>query len=190
MSALVEDLTETARRHAARSPGARLDPPLLLALDEIGNLAPLPSLPTLMADGGGTGITTLTVLQSLATARQKWGENQAAAIWDAAIVKVVLGGAAHSRDLQDLCTLIGERDETTDSTTTDATGGRSHQRSISRVPILPPDALRTMPFGLGTILLRAAPRIIAALRPWTSRKDADQLAAGRRLIEQSLRESA
>ena len=190
VSAFIEDLTETARRHAARSPGARLDPPLLLALDEIGNLAPLPSLPTLMADGGGTGITTLTVLQSLATARQKWGENQAAAIWDAAIVKIILGGAAHSRDLQDLSTLIGERDETTDSTTTDATGGRSHQRSTRRVPILPPDALRTMPFGLGTILLRAAPPIVTDLRPWTGRKDADQLTADRRLIGQTLRAAA
>ena len=45
VAAFVEDLIETARRLAARSPGARLDPPLLLALDEIGNLAPLPSLP-------------------------------------------------------------------------------------------------------------------------------------------------
>ena len=190
VSAFIEDLTETARRHAARSPGARLDPPLLLALDEIGNLAPLPSLPTLMSDGGGTGITTMTVLQSLATARQKWGENQAAAIWDAAIVKIVLGGAAHSRDLQDLSTLIGERDETTGSTTTDASGGRSYQRSIRRVPILPPDALRTMPFGLGTILLRAAPPIVADLRPWTARKDAGQLAEQRRAIEQTLRAAA
>ena len=39
VAAFVEDLVETARRMAARSPGARLDPPLLLALDEIGNLA-------------------------------------------------------------------------------------------------------------------------------------------------------
>lgn len=190
VSAFVEDLTETARRHAARSPGARLDPPLLLALDEIASLAPLPSLPTLMSDGGGTGITTLTVLQSMAQARQKWGENQAAAISDTAIVKIVLGGESNSRDLQDLSTLIGERDETTDSTTTDATGGRSHQRSIRRVPILPPDALRTMPFGLGTILLRAAPPIVTDLRPWTDRKDAGQLTADRRQIEQSLRAAA
>src|SRR5690606_5446585 len=61
VSAFVEDLVETARRMAARNPGARLDPPLLLALDEIGNLAPLPSLPSLMAEGGGTGITTMPV---------------------------------------------------------------------------------------------------------------------------------
>ncbi len=190
VSAFIEDLTETARRHAARSPGARLDPPLFMALDEIASLAPLPSLPTLMSDGGGTGITTLTVLQSMAQARQKWGENQAAAISDTAIVKIILGGESNSRDLQDLSTLIGERDETTDSTTTDATGGRSHQRSIRRVPILPPDALRTMPFGLGTILLRAAPPIVTDLRPWTSRKDADQLTADRRVIEQALRSAA
>ena len=71
VAAFVEDLIETARRLAARSPGARLDPPLLLALDEIGNLAPLPSLPTLMAEGGGTGITTMPVLQSLAQARDR-----------------------------------------------------------------------------------------------------------------------
>jgi len=34
------------------SVGARLDPPLLMALDEIGNRAALPSLPTPMAEGG------------------------------------------------------------------------------------------------------------------------------------------
>ncbi|RPF21436.1 type IV secretory system conjugative DNA transfer VirD4/TraG family protein [Myceligenerans xiligouense] len=61
VAALIEDLTETARRLAARSPGQRLDPPLLLALDEIGNITPLPSLRFLMADGGGTGITTVPV---------------------------------------------------------------------------------------------------------------------------------
>lgn len=74
---LVAALVETARRLAARSPGARLDPPLLLALDEIGNLAPLPSLPSLMAEGGGTGITTMPVLQFLAQARAKWGTDAA-----------------------------------------------------------------------------------------------------------------
>jgi type IV secretory pathway TraG/TraD family ATPase VirD4 len=101
---------------------------LLLALDEIGNLSPLPSLPTLMAEGGGTGITTLPVLQSLAQAREKWGENSAAAIWDASIVKIIHGGASNSRDLQDLSALVGERDEITDSVTIGDYGSRSSQR--------------------------------------------------------------
>lgn len=187
VAAFVEDLIETARRIAARSPGARLDPPLLLALDEIGNLAPLPALPTLMAEGGGTGITTLPVLQSLAQARDKWNDNAAGAIWDASIVKVILGGTSNSRDLQDLSTLIGERDEYTDSVTLGDHGTRSNQRSVRRVPILPPDRIRTLPFGTGVTLLRAAPPIVTDLRPWPSRADAAQLKADRAEIEALLR---
>ena len=84
-----------------------------MALDEIGNLSPLPSLPVLMAEGGGTGITTMPVLQSLSQARDKWGDHAAGAIWDASIVKVVLGGTSSAKDLHDLSALIGERDEKT-----------------------------------------------------------------------------
>ena len=186
VSAFVEDLVEAARRLASRSPAARLDPPLLLALDEIGNLAPLPSLPTLMAEGGGTGITTMPVLQSLAQAREKWSDNAAGAIWDASIVKIILGGASNSRDLQDLATLIGERDEITDSTTIGDHGSRTAQRSIRRVSIMPPDVIRTLPFGTGLILLRAAPPIVAKLRAWTRRKDASELQTQRRLVEELL----
>ena len=188
VSAFVEDLVEAARRLAARSPSARLDPPLLLALDEIGNLAPLPSLPTLMAEGGGTGITTMPVLQSLAQAREKWSDNAAGAIWDASIVKIILGGASNSRDLQDLTTLIGERDEITDSTTIGDHGSRTAQRSIRRVSIMPPDVIRTLPFGTGLILLRAAPPIVAKLRAWTGRRDSDVLRAQRAAVEESLRQ--
>jgi type IV secretory pathway TraG/TraD family ATPase VirD4 len=187
VSAFVEDLVETARRIAARSAGARLDPPLLLALDEIGNLAPLPSLPTLMAEGGGTGITTMPVLQSLAQARTKWSDNAAGTIWDSSIVKIVLGGGSNSRDLHDLSTLIGDRDESTDSTTIGDRGSRSSQRSIRRVPIMPPDTIRTLPFGTGLIMLRAAPPIIASLQMWTARSDAKALRANRDEIEGLMR---
>lgn len=169
VAAFIEDLTETARHLAAASPGARLDPPLLLALDEIGNLAPLPSLPVLMAEGGGTGIATMPVLQSLAQARTKWGEHAAAAIWDASIVKVILGGASASKDLQELSTLIGDRDEPANTISTGDYGSRSVQRSTRRVAVMPPERIRTLPFGTGLVLLRSAPPIIANLRPWTTR---------------------
>lgn len=174
---------EAARRIAARSAGARLDPPLLLALDEIGNLAPLPSLPTLMAEGGGTGITTMPVLQSLAQARQKWGENEAGAIWGAAIVKLILGGGTEARDLEDFSTLIGERDEYTDSVTLGEYGHRSNQRSVRRVRILPPDRIRTLPFGTGVTLLRSAPPIITELRLWTARENGPELSKDQEQLE-------
>ncbi|MDR1513259.1 MAG: TraM recognition domain-containing protein [Propionibacteriaceae bacterium] len=187
VAALVEDLVETARHLAARSTGARLDPPALLALDEIGNLAPLPSLPVLMAEGGGTGITTMPVLQSLAQARQKWGSDAAQAIWDASIVKVILGGASSTSDLRDLSTLIGERDETTVSGTRTDNGSLSTQRSIRRVAVMPPEAIRTLPFGTGITLLRSAPPIITDLRAWTARPDGRRLAADRAAVEARLR---
>ena len=81
VGAFVEDVIEAGRRIAAGSPAARLDPPLSLILDEAANY-PLPSLSSLMSEGGGTGISTLVVLQSLAQARAVWGEHQAGAIWD------------------------------------------------------------------------------------------------------------
>ena len=147
------------------------------------NLSPLPSLPTLMAEGGGTGITCVPVLQSLAQARDKWNENQAGAIWDASIVKIILGGASNSRDLQDLSTLIGERDEYTDSVTLGDHGTRSNQRSVRRVPIFPPDRIRTLPFGTSVTMLRSAPPIITDLRAWPKRPDGDRLKADRSEIE-------
>lgn len=140
-----------------------------------------------MAEGGGTGITTLPVLQSLAQARDKWSEHQAGVIWDASNVKLILGGASNARDLQDLPTLIGERDEYTDSTTIGDHGTRSNQRSIRRVPILPPDRIRTLPFGTGVTLLRSAPPIITDLHPWPKRPDAGQLKNDRRDLETLLR---
>ena len=168
VAAFVEDLTEAARHRAAESTGSRLDPPLLLALDEIGNLAPLPSIPIMMAEGGGTGITTMPVLQSLSQARSKWGDHAASAIWDASIVKVILGGASASKDLQELSVLIGERDERSDTVTISDYGSRSLQRSTRRIAVMPPERIRTLPFGTGLILLRSAPPIVTRLHRWTS----------------------
>ena len=137
VGAFVEDVVEAARRIAARSPASRLDPPLSLILDEAANY-PLPSLPSLMSDGGGSGISTIVVLQSLAQARAVWGENQASAIWDAAIVKVILGGGSNARDLEDLSKLLGQRDERSTSSSRGPDGRRSTSTTTTKVPILEP----------------------------------------------------
>ncbi|MCZ3390020.1 MAG: TraM recognition domain-containing protein [Actinomycetia bacterium] len=183
VAAFVEDITETARTLAARATGARLDPPLLLALDEIANLTPLPSLPSLMAEGGGSGITTLAVLQSLAQARHRWGEHAADAIWDAATVKLVLGGLAKLRDLDDVSRLLGEIDEPTQTLSRGRMGERSSSTSLRQMPVMPPSVLRTLPFGTGVLLLRHARPVVIDLQAWPDRPDADRLIAGRTAIE-------
>lgn len=166
--------TRGCSTHGRVLTGSKARPPLLLALDEIRNLAPLTSLPTLMAEGSGTGITAMPVLQSLAQTRDKWSDDQAGAIWDAGIIKVILVRTSNSRDLQGLATLIGERDEFTGSITLGDHGTRSNQRSMRCVPILP-DRIRTLPFSTCVTLLRSAPPVVTDLHPWPVRTDTTQL---------------
>lgn len=139
-----------------------------------------------MAEGGGTGITTMPVLQSLSQARDKWGDHAAGAIWDASIAKIILGGTSSARDLQDLSALIGERDEKTDSVSIGDYGSRSLQRSTRRVPILPPEAIRTLPFGTALVLLRSSPPVMTDLRPWHERMEAKELRISRSSCEHAL----
>jgi hypothetical protein len=64
---LVEELVHaTYDRH---DQGARL----LLALDELANVAPLPRLASIVSEGGGQGVLTLACLQDLSQARNRWG---------------------------------------------------------------------------------------------------------------------
>lgn len=190
LAALIEDITEAARRLAARSTGARLDPPLALVLDEIANLSPLPSLPTLMADGGGTGITPIVVLQSLSQARSKWDADAAGAIWDAAIAKIILGGGSNARDLKELSDLIGQRDEHTLSTSHGPDGRRSSSSSQRRVEILTAKEIRELPFGIGLVMLRSTAPIVVDLQPWPGRPDGDRLRDDQRSIEETARAAA
>ncbi len=183
VAALIEDVIDAAKRLAAGSPGQRLDPPVALVLDEAANY-PLPSLPSLVSEGGGSGITTLAVLQSLSPARDRWGREAAGAIWDSAIVKIVLGGSANADDLTDISRLIGERNVKEWSQTVLAgSGGRSVSSSTHRRPILDPSDIRRLPIGYGLLLLRSARPIMMKLQPWTARRDAGDLAAARQLLE-------
>jgi type IV secretory pathway TraG/TraD family ATPase VirD4 len=64
---LIEEVVHaTYDRHEE---GARL----LLALDELANVAPLPRLAGIVSEGGGQGVLTLACLQDLSQARSRWG---------------------------------------------------------------------------------------------------------------------
>ncbi|RIQ36989.1 TraM recognition domain-containing protein [Jiangella rhizosphaerae] len=189
INALIEDLVETARRLAAASPRARLDPPLNLILDELHNFLAISSLPSLMSEGGGSGMVTTAVFQSVAQIRDGYGENLAHAIWDSAIAKVILGGGSTPKDLQDLVTLIGERDEETVSlsrSTGRGDGSRSRQVSLRRVPILDAAKIRTLPFGTGLLLLRSAAPIMLTLTDWRRRPDANEITAARDAVAERI----
>lgn len=176
ITALVEALVEAARTRAAATPSGRLEPPLTLLLDEAANIAPIPSLPNLLADGGGSGITTICVLQSLAQSRARWGQAGADAMWDAATTKVILGGLAHADDLHRISQLAGDIDDPV-RTRTNGAGGPSTSIAARRLPALPVEALRTLRPGHAIVLARRTPPVEARLQPWWNGPHADAIHA-------------
>jgi type IV secretory pathway TraG/TraD family ATPase VirD4 len=189
VSAFVEDIITTAQRLASGSSGQRLDPPLSLILDEAANFS-LPSLATLMSSGGGSGITTVAVFQSVAQARDRWGEDAAQAIFDSATYKIILGGGSNARDLADLSRLMGDYEATETSTTRHEGGGRSTSESTRPRPIFEVSTIRSLKEGTALLLLRRAKPIVLKLAPWTKRKDADVLRANKAAVEELLRQGA
>jgi len=165
ISAFTEDVIEQALEVAAESSAGRLDPPLSLWLDEAANIAPLESLPQLLSAGGGSGICTIVVLQSLAQARARWGTDKADAIWDASTVRVVFGGLGHAEDLARISRLAGETDEEVLSKTRGA-GGTTWSSSPRQRPVLPPERLRTLREGRAVVLHRRTPPVEAVLPQW------------------------
>lgn len=63
---LIESLVHTTYEHEQQQHR------LLLALDELANVAPLPGLAGIVSEGGGQGVSTLACLQDLSQARQRW----------------------------------------------------------------------------------------------------------------------
>lgn len=82
-------------------------PPLLLALDEVANIAPLHDLPTLVAEGGSQGVVTLACVQDLAQVEERWGR-MGQGFLSLFNTKLVLPGIGDTRTLEALSKLGGE----------------------------------------------------------------------------------
>ena len=109
LAALVEDFYAVATELANRSEGNRLCPGLLLCLDEIANIAVLPSLSKMMSAGGGSNITVIISIQARAQLANRFGRDAAQAIWAAATARMLLGGSMDGESLRDVVASIGER---------------------------------------------------------------------------------
>jgi type IV secretory pathway TraG/TraD family ATPase VirD4 len=97
-------------RAAALSPTAPFPgPPVLFALDELANIAPLHNLPTLVSEGGSQGVVTLACLQDLSQAAARWGR-EADGFLSLFQAKVVFPGIGDMRTLETISRLAGEID--------------------------------------------------------------------------------
>ena len=109
---------------------------LLLALDEIANVAPLPDLTTIVSEGGGLGVTTLACLQDLSQARHRWGE-VASGFLSLFPTSVVLPGITDRDTLELVSMVAGQQQHWQRTTQLDHRGrvrGHSiHQASTARL---------------------------------------------------------
>ena len=163
VACLVDEIVRAATARAALAPRGRLNPALGLFLDEVANVAPLPSLPQLMSYAAGSGIFVTAVLQDLAQARARWGRDGADMLWGAATCKLVLGGLTGDEP-ETISKLAGTYRETVTTTSRMPTGATTSS-SLQDRAILSPEAIRTLDPGLrqGLLLHATTPPVITRM---------------------------
>ena len=181
MTAFADEVFDTAERMAARMPGRRLDPPLLGLLDEAPNIAPLPSLPELLADGRGRGIVVVYAMQSFSQAVTRWGAQKAQTMGNATSITAVLGGLTSPSDLADLERVCGQRRVRRESTHRGSRGPAAAEQSRTitweNEPVLRADQIRTLPAGTALVLWSRLPPVLVHLPLLSERRDWPQVRA-------------
>jgi len=137
----------------SRTMAGRLDPPLLMAMDEVCQVAPV-DLASMLADSAGKGIRFVTVGHSLAKFEERYGRDGAANIWAISGVKMLLRGITEPQTLEDVsrvCGTLGDEDD-------------------DRVRIVPPDVLRRLPKHSALVInMDLSPVVVRVSRAWKRR---------------------
>src|ERR1022692_2748235 len=148
---LTAEVHYTAAMAGSRMPGGRLDPPLLMALDEVTQICPVP-VPSWLADSGGKGIQIITVAHGEAQLRSRGGVNGARVIMDTSGTKIWLPGISDPATLDAASRLCG--------TAAMREHGEDHH---TRHPVMTPEMIRQLPAGRALVIRGGQAPVIARL---------------------------
>ncbi|MEZ5378228.1 MAG: type IV secretory system conjugative DNA transfer family protein [Acidimicrobiales bacterium] len=160
--ALVDTITRTRYRLHTIDPGA---PRLLLALDEIANLCPLPSITSMWSEAGGQGVTLLAAVQDMTQVTQRWGADHG---WlSLATQKFLLPGIADHDTLHALSDLQGEYEHHRTTHTRGRGWGATDSESDTYTwrPNIPIDTYTRIPAGTGRLIVGATDHGLITLTP-------------------------
>lgn len=161
LTAIAEDVLDTALRQAHRSRFGRLCPPLLACLDELPSTAPIPTLRTRMANERALGIAFLWAAQTWQQLVAVLGETEARALLGLTNILVVFGGSTDTTFNQQLSQLTGHtRIGRSTWSGTSRNGASIHGDDI---PVLTPDEIRRLPDRHALVLADRARPVIATL---------------------------
>jgi len=153
LRALASHVHHVAGLAGSQTAAGRLDPPLLMAMDEVAQVCPV-DLPSMLADSAGKGITFVTVGHSLAKLEERYGHDGAANIWAISGVKTLLRGITEPQTLEDVsrvCGTLGDGDD-------------------NRVRIVSPDVLRRLPKHTALVVnMDLSPVVVRVSRAWKRR---------------------
>ncbi|BEP13850.1 hypothetical protein acdb102_21610 [Acidothermaceae bacterium B102] len=165
---LVAALTDAVMRTgvvAAEGRGGRLDPPLLVVLDEAANICRIADLPRLYSHLGSRGVVVLTILQSYSQGVTVWGDNGMKELWSAATIKLIGAGMDDSKFADEISVLVGDHDVRHVSRNTG--GERATRTTSTRTQrILPPSAVRAMPKGSALLMATGVRIAPITLQTW------------------------
>jgi type IV secretory pathway TraG/TraD family ATPase VirD4 len=160
---LASEIHHVAAHLGQAQAGGRLDPPLLMALDEIVQTCPVP-LPVWLADSGGKGIQIFAVAHGEAQLRTRWGTDGAQAILDTCGTKAFLPGITDTTTLRAASEMCGQA-----CYTERERGGYRHgprwRRQRYRIwhDVMTPAMIRQLPAGRALIIRGSCAPVIARL---------------------------
>ena len=172
--ALLSEIVDRAYERATLG-GGRLELPMLLCLDEAGNVAPLPNLAEIASTAPSHNIQLVSIFHDLAQARGRYGR-QAETVVNSHRARMLLPGVADLDTLRYFSGLAGE-EEARETTRTVGSGGGSRTIGVRRRPLVAPEALRQLPAGRALLLYGRIPPAEVRLRMWFEDRRLRRLAA-------------
>ena len=172
--ALLSEVVDAAYE-LANQPGGRLELPLLVCLDEAGNVAPLPNLAEIASTAPSHNIQLISIFHDLAQARSRYRQ-QAETVVNSHRARMLLPGVADLDTLRYFSGLVGEQDRR-ELTRTSGRGGTTRSYGRRRTPLISPEALRQLPEGHALLLYGRLAPVRVRLRTWFANRRLRRLAA-------------
>ncbi len=177
--ALLSEIVDAAYE-LANLRGGRLALPLLVCLDEAGNVAPLPNLAEIASTAPSHNIQLISIFHDLAQARSRY-RGQAETVVNSHRARMLLPGVADLETLRYFSGLVGEEERRELTRTTGRSGG-TRSYTHRRAPLISPEALRQLPEGHALLLYGRLAPVRVRLRTWFGNRQLRRLAAARRAI--------
>lgn len=163
LTAVAEDVLDTALQAATTSVHGRLTPPFLACLDELPSTAPLPTLRVRMANERALGLSFLYATQTWRQLVVAYGEDEARSLFGLTNNVVVFGGGKDVHFAREVSDLVGAT-RVSRQTVSDGPGGVGTSRAGEDAVILRPEQIRMLPERQALVIAENAPPVIAGLR--------------------------